>query len=267
VAASAPGTTTGELPDPPEPAPPTAAAAPVTPPPSASPSPPPPVATPRPRAAAPPPITSDAREWRQQIDALISEGKFNPAKNQLRDRIAVAKNDAWAHLRLGDLYADPFHYRRDAFREWDSAFGLEPALKSDAAFRKSLCETVDANDRAGAQEFLRTQFGTDDTPPLLLACIRATADPKRIENASGLIEAVSGAERPELATAALRMLDVGKTCAQKKAAVEVIRRLHYLRARSALIKLDRVRLAHQSHPPPAVACFGTTIAETIEQLK
>ena len=67
--------------------------------------------------------------------------------------------------------------------------------------------------------------------------------------------------------AALRMLEVGRTCAQKKSAVEVIRRLHYLRARGALVKLDRMRLAHASHPPAAVACFGTSITETIEQLK
>ena len=67
--------------------------------------------------------------------------------------------------------------------------------------------------------------------------------------------------------AALRLLDVGKTCAQKKAAVETIGRLRYLRARGALVKLDRQRLAHAGHPTPAVACFGTTIADTIEQLK
>jgi hypothetical protein len=223
-----------------------------------------------PRPHVPPPrapVAADAREWRQQIDALVAEGKINPAKNQLRDRIAVDKNDAWAHLRLGDLYADAFHYRRDAFREWESAFAVEPALKSDAAFRKSVCETIDASDRTGAEQFLRAQFGADATAPLLMACVRTAVEPGRIENASRLIEAVSGAERPELAMAALRMLDVGKSCAQKKGAVEVIRRLHYLRARGALIKLDRVRLAHQSHPTAATACFGTSIAETIEQLK
>jgi hypothetical protein len=101
----------------------------------------------------------------------------------------------------------------------------------------------------------------------LLACVRATSDPNRIDNAAKVIESVAGAERPELAMAALRMLDVGKTCAQKKAAVETIRRLHYLRARGTLVKLDRQRLAHQSHEPATLACFGTTIAEAIEQLK
>jgi hypothetical protein len=191
----------------------------------------------------------------------------NPAKNQLRDRIAVDKSDAWAHLRLGNLYADPFHYRRDAFREWQSAFAVEPALASDAAFRKSLCETVDGSDHASAEEFLRSQLGADETATLLGACVRASSDPNRIENASRLIAAVAGAERPELAVAALRMLEVGKSCAQKKAAVEVIGRLRYLRARGALVKLDRVRLAQQSHPPATLACFGTTIANAIEQLK
>ena len=207
------------------------------------------------------------RQWRQQIDALINEGKVNPAKNQLRDRIALDKNDAWAHLRLGDLYADAFHYRRDAFREWESAFAVEPVLKSDVAFRKSVCETVDGSERSGAESFLRTHIGVDDTPPLLLACVRAAADGNRIENASRLIEAVSGGDRPELGMAALRLLDVGKSCAQKKSAVETIRRLHYLRARTALVKLDRQRLAHQGHEPPTLACFGSTIADAIEQLK
>jgi hypothetical protein len=244
---------------PPEPSPP------IAPPPTAK----APVVAPHPHAPPPrAPVAADAREWRQQIDALITEGKINPAKSQLRDHIAVDKNDAWAHLRLGDLYADAFHYRRDAFREWESAFAVEPALKSDAAFRKSVCETIDASDPTGAEQFLRAQFGADGTAPLLLACVRpAVVEPGRIENASRLIEAVSGAERPELAMAALRLLEVGKTCAQKKGAVEVIRRLRYLRARGALIKLDRVRLAHQSHPTAATACFGTSIAETIEQLK
>ncbi len=260
-----------ELPDPPKTEPQTVERTPtVAPPPAPAPTPaatPAPVATSHARVAAQGPLAADAREWRQQIDALIKDGKINPAKNQLRDRIAVEKNDAWAHLRLGDLYAEAFHYRRDAFREWTSAFGVDPALKSDATFRKSLCETIDTTDDAGVQQFLRAQFGAAESAPLLLGCVRAAVDGNRIENAARLIEAVSGADRPELAMAALRMLDLGKTCAQKKAAVEVIRRLHYLRARGALIKLDRVRLAHQSHPPAAVACFGTSIAEAIEQLK
>ena len=247
---------TGELPNPPptEPEKPAAAAAPPPTPAPAAPHP-------------PPPPTADAREFRHQIDALINEGKSNAAKNQLRDRIAVDKNDAWAHLRLGNIYADPLHYRRDAFREWDSAFAIDPALKSDAAFHKSVCETVDGSDHTAAAEFLRAQFGVEQTPSLLLPCIRAATEPGRLENASRVIEAVSGAERPELAMAAARMLDVGKSCAQKKAAVDVIRRLHYVRARGALVKLDRQRLAHQTHPPAAFACFGTSIAEAIEQLK
>jgi hypothetical protein len=252
----------GELPDPPKPEapPPRVEPTTTTPPPVANPP-----QTPHARAAPPPP--SDVREWRQQIDALIADGKINPAKNQLRDRIAVDKNDAWAHLRLGNLYADAFHYRRDAFREWESAFAVEPAFKSDGTFRKSVCETVDGSDRSGVEQFLRTQIGIAETPSLLLACVRATSDPNRIDNAAKVIESVAGAERPELAMAALRMLDVGKTCAQKKAAVETIRRLHYLRARGTLVKLDRQRLAHQSHEPATLACFGTTIAEAIEQLK
>jgi hypothetical protein len=214
-----------------------------------------------------PPPPRDVREWRQQIEALLADGRVNPAKTQLRDRIAVDKNDAWAHLRLGDIYADAFHYRRDAFREWDSALAIEPALKSDAAFRKSVCETLDASDRSGAQQFLAEHFGAGETPPLMMACVRAAGDAGRIDSAARLIESVAGADRPEIGMAEMRILDVGKTCAQKKAAVEVIRRMHYLRARGALIKLDRVRLAHQNHPPAAVACFGTAIAEAIEQLK
>jgi len=256
----------GELPDPPKPEAPAPRQEPTTPPPTTQPVATPPTAPP-PHARAAPPPSSDVREWRQQLDALIADGKINPAKNQLRDRIAVDKNDAWAHLRLGNLYADAFHYRRDAFREWESAFAVEPALKSDGAFRKSVCETVDASDRSGVEQFLRAQIGVAEAPSLLLACARATSDPNRIENAAKVIESVAGAERPELAVAALRMLDVGKTCAQKKAAVETIRRLHYLRARGTLVKLDRQRLAHQSHEPAALACFGTTIAEAIEQLK
>ena len=223
-------------------------------------------AEPPPHAKAAPP-SRETREWRDQIDGLIADGKFNAAKNQLRDRIAVDKNDAWSHLRLGDVYADAFHYRRDAFREWDSALALTPALESDAAFKKSVCETVDGSDRAPAQEFLRAHFDADASAALLAACVRAASEPARIENAAALLEAVAGADRPELGMAALRLLDVGKTCAQKKAAVETIRRLHYLRARPALVKLDRQRLAHPKNPPPAVACFGTTIADTIEQLK
>src|SRR5262249_38390165 len=177
------------------------------------------------------------------------------------------KGDAWAHLRLGDLYAEAFHFRRDAIREWQSAFAIDADLKGAASFRKSLCETVDGSDPTAVRDFLRADIGVEPATSLLLSCVRASSEPARIENAARVIEAVAGADRPELGLAAMRMLDVGKTCAQKKAAVDVIRRLHYLRARNALIKLDRVRLAHQSHPPASVACFGTSIAETIEQLK
>jgi tRNA A-37 threonylcarbamoyl transferase component Bud32 len=219
-----------------------------------------------PKRESPPP-SKDAREWRQRIDGLLADGKVNLAKNELRDRIAVAKDDAWSHLRLGDVYADGFHYRRDAFREWTSALALGPALASDGAFRKSVCETVDGSDPAPAAEFLRAHFDADESAALLAACVRAATDPARVENAARLVETVAGADRPELGMAALRMLDVGKSCAQKKAAVATIRRLHYLRARAALVKLDRQRLAHQSHPPPALACFGTSIADAIEQLK
>ena len=214
-----------------------------------------------------PPPSKDAREWRQRIDGLVADGKLNVAKNELRDRIAVDKNDAWSHLRLGDVYADGFHYRRDAFREWTTALAVAPTLKSDGAFRKSVCETVDGSDPAPAAEFLRAHFDADESATLLLGCVRAAAEPARIENAARLIESVAGADRPELGMAALHMLDVGKSCAQKKAAVETIRRLHYLRARGALVKLDRQRLAHQSHPPAALACFGNSIADAIEQLK
>jgi len=215
----------------------------------------------------PAPPTADARAWREQIDRLLADGKLNAAKNQLRDRIAVDKSDAWSHLRLGDVYADGFHYRRDAFREWDSALALTPALAGDAAFKKSVCETVDGSDRAPAEQFLRAHFDADAAAALLAACVRAASEPARIENAAALIEAVAGAERPELGAAALRLLDVGKSCAQKKAAVETIRRLRYLRARPALVKLDRARLAHAKNPPPALACFGTSIADAIEELK
>ena len=114
---------------------------------------------------------------------------------------------------------------------------------------------------------MRTHFGADDAAAVLAACVRAATEPSRIENTAQVIEAVAGADRPELGMAAMRLLDLGKSCAQKKAAVETIRRLHYLRARSALVKLDRQRLAQKSHPAPAVACFGTTIADTIEALK
>ncbi len=222
---------------------------------------------PHPTAAREPPPSRDAQKWREEVDDLIADGKFNPAKNELRDRIAVDKNDAWSHLRLGDVYADAFHYRRDAFREWESALAVAPGLKSDAAFRKSVCETVDGSDHAPAQEFLRAHFDADEAAALLVGGARAATDPARVENAGELIALAAGPERPELGMTALRMLEVGKSCAQKKAAVETIRRLHYLRARGALVKLDRLRLAHQSHPPAALACFGTTIAETIEQLK
>jgi hypothetical protein len=214
-----------------------------------------------------PPPSRDVREWRDQIDGLIADGKPNVAKNRLRDRIAVDKNDAWSHLRLGDVYADAFHFRRDAFREWDAALAATPALAGDAAFRKSICEAVDTTEQGPAQEFLHARFDADGAAALLAGCVRATAEPARVENTSRLLAAVAGAERPELGMAAMRLLDVGKSCAQKKAAVETIRRLRYVRARSALVKLDRQRLAHAKNPPPAVACFGTTIAETIEELK
>jgi hypothetical protein len=54
---------------------------------------------------------------------------------------------------------------------------------------------------------------------------------------------------------------------QKKAAVDTIKRLHYVRARPVLVKLDRARLAHRAHPPAGVACFGSALSEAIEQLK
>jgi hypothetical protein len=264
-----------------KPAPTTTPQSPAAPPtPSGDPTPPPvtppaAAAEPSPPAREPPsrprpvqnPDAREQRDERREIDSLIGEGKFNLAKNRLRDRIAVEKSDAWAHLRLGDLYAEVFHYRHDAFREWDSALGLDSGLKSDAAFRKSVCETVDTTDRDRALKFLHEHFGPDEAPVLLLACIRAAVDPNRIENAAQLIESTSGPDRPELGMAAMRMLEVGKTCVQKKSAVETIRRLHYLRARSALVKLDRARLAQKGQLPPAMACFGTSIAEAIEQLK
>ena len=214
-----------------------------------------------------PPPSHDVREWRDQIDGLVADGKFNVAKNRLRDRIAVDKNDAWSHLRLGDVYADAFHFRRDALREWDAALALTPALAGDAAFRKSICEAVDTPEQGPAQEFLHTRFDADGAAALLAGCVRAATEPARIENTSRLLAAVAGAERPELGMAAMRLLDLGKSCAQKKAAVETIRRLRYVRARGALVKLDRQRLAHAKNPPPTVACFGTTIADTIEELK
>jgi hypothetical protein len=212
------------------------------------------------------PEPTRASEPRSSIDPLLADGKVKQATAQLRDRIAVAPKDASAHLHLGAIYAEVYHYRRDAFHEFDRAFSLDAALKSDAVFRKALCETVDA-DQGRVATFLRGHFDADENAALLLACVRATVEPSRIENAARLIEATVGAERPELGMAAMRMLDVGKTCAQKKAAVETIRRLHYLRARNALVKLDRLRLAQKGHPTPAVSCFGTVIAETIEQLK
>jgi hypothetical protein len=224
------------------------------------PAPPPPAPPAHPRSTARSPV-------HQQVEALIEKGKVNAAKIVLRDRIAVQKDDAWAHLRLGDLYAEAFHYRRDAFREWESAFTLDAALKGNGSFRKSVCEAVDLTDRARVEEFLRHNFGAAETPALLLGCIRAADEPDRIAGAAKLLETVSGTDRPELGVAALRVLELGKTCAQKKAAVETIGRLRYLRARPTLVKLDRQRLAQQAHPTPAVSCFGTSIADAIEQLK
>jgi serine/threonine protein kinase len=119
-----------ELPDPPKPSMPTQAQTPpvtrapttqtptpttLSPPPepehapaaeSREPDPPPPPAVEAPAHDPKPahdPSSRDARQWRQQIDALIGDGKVNQAKNQLRGRIAIDRNDAWSHLRLGDL--------------------------------------------------------------------------------------------------------------------------------------------------------------------
>jgi serine/threonine protein kinase len=212
---------------------------------------------------APPPD----RDFRQSIEALVADKKFEAAKNQLRDRIAVERSDAWAHLMLGVVYADGYQFHKDSFREWDTALGLDASLKTSAAFRKSLCEAVDTTNSSHAEKFLGDHLAADESVGLLAACIQATEDPTRIENTARVIEAVGGTERPELGRAAMRMLDFGKTCAQKKAAVETIGRLHYVRARGALVKLDRQRLAHKSHPEPALACFGDSIGHAIEQLK
>jgi serine/threonine-protein kinase len=263
--------TAGELPGPPElheeqasaktaPPPHVATATPPTPTPHPAREP-----SPHPRAAPP---TAEQRDERQQIEALLADGKIDQAKTQLRDRLALEKKDAWAHLRLGDIYAAPkYHYRRDAFREWDSALALDEGLKSDGAFRKSMCETLDAIEPSREPQFLRDHFGPDETPALLFTCVRVAVEPDRITNAMHLIEITSGPDRPELGQSAMRLLDVGKTCEQKKSAVETIRRLHYARARGSLVKLDKVRLAQKDHPTAATACFGTSIAETIEQLK
>jgi hypothetical protein len=53
--------------------------------------------------------------------------------------------------------------------------------------------------------------------------VRGAIEPARIENAAQPIEASAGAERPELGIAALRTIEIGKSCAEKKAAVETIR--------------------------------------------
>jgi serine/threonine-protein kinase len=237
-------------------------------PPEAPPKEPPvaPVEKPKRERAAPAAPAPD-RDFRQAIEALLAEKKFDPAKTQLRDRIAVQHTDAWAHLMLGVVYADGYQFHKDSFREWDTALGLEPALKSSAAFRNSLCEAVDTTNTSHGEKFLGDHFKADESVGLLAACIQATDEPGRIENTARVIETVGGPERPELGRAAMRILDVGKTCAQKKAAVETIGRLHYARARGTLIKLDRQRLAQKNHPGPALACFGDSIQHAIEQLK
>src|SRR5262249_42948885 len=146
------------------------------------------------------------------------------------------QNHAWAHLRLGNLYAAPPKlYRRDAMKEWDTAFALEPGLKNDHAFHKSLCEGVDSTERDRVKDFFERNLGADRAPVLLLPCIRAALDAKRLENAARLIEEVSGAERPERGLAAVHLLDLPtSTCAQKRTAVGIIVAAHYGKARGVL---------------------------------
>src|SRR5262249_35738057 len=109
--------------------------------------------------------------------------------------------------------------------------------------------------------------GQEGTPVLLAPCIRAGQDFLYVKNAVTLLETVSGPEKAEHGLAALRVLDLPKTtCAQKKAAVEELGALRYSRARLALIRLEKERVA-QKHPSPQFACFGTSIGDALAQLK
>src|SRR5262249_39225289 len=117
-------------------------------------------------------------------------------------------------------------------------------------------------------KFFAKHFGEDGTPVLLAPCIKTAQDALYVKNAVALLEVVSGPEKADRGAGALRVLELPKTtCAQKKAAVEELGNLHYARARTALSKLEKERLAQKQHPSAQFACFGSSIADALAQMK
>ncbi|HJZ88448.1 MAG TPA: serine/threonine-protein kinase [Polyangia bacterium] len=206
---------------------------------------------PAPAHRAPPPPTADIRS---AVEKLIASGQHKEAAAALRKMSATNKQDGWAHVRLGDVYLEGSQYRKDAFEEWGKGFALDPGLKQERAFRKDVCDAIDTRERELAREFFTKHFGPDETVGLLSHCIKDAPTVARIENAVQIIEVVAVADKTLYGPAALRELEVAKTCVEKKRAVEKLGRLHYARARDALNKLKNVH------------CLGTAVSDALDQL-
>ena len=168
--------------------------------------------------------------YHQEVDQLLKAEDLNGATNVLRNHLG----DPWAHLRLGNIYATPKkHWRPDAFREWDKAFTMDPSLKTHASHHL-ICEVIDVEPRETAETFLSKYFESE-TPSILTSCL---------QKASG-----------------------EKACQQRKAAAEMLAKLRYTKARSAIDKLERARQAEKAHPTPQTACFGESLAKALDELK
>jgi hypothetical protein len=134
---------------------------------------------------------------------------------------------------LGNLYAlwkKPL--KKDAFREWERAFTMDPSLRSDHTFhRELLCESIDSKDRNVVEVFFDRHFHSEQAE-MLMSCL----------------------QKPSL------------DCPKKKAAIEMLANLHYTQARSVLEKLARQE--PKARTTPQFACFDpTTITNALEKLK
>src|SRR5262249_52940690 len=117
-------------------------------------------------------------------------------------------------------------------------FAMNGELKSDHAFHRLFCDVVDVEPRETAESFLGKYF-TSDAPAMLLSCV---------QKASG-----------------------EKACQQRKAAMEMLVKLRYEKARPTLEKLERARQDQKQHPTPQstqqYGCFGDSITKALDQLK
>jgi hypothetical protein len=179
----------------------------------------------------------DEPEVPPEIASLIAARRWQKAQLRLLEEQKAHPRAAWVHRALAEVYYRQL-WRKDAAVEWDHALRLDPQLAKDERLGEALCTALGPQWDGAGERLLVDRFGADAVAPMK-RCLAEVRDLARVQAAARVLEKVGAAGAIDRGLVALKTLEQGPTCPERRAAVQTIVRLRDGRARQTLTRFQR----------------------------